>query len=102
VVARALADWLRKRLGERVANVILFGSVARGEADEESDVDLLVLVSEPLTAGEEAEVSDYSYGLDLAHGTVTQYFIETSDRWQRPAVRDSSLARTVASEGVPL
>jgi len=101
-VARALADWLRKRFGDRVLQVTLFGSVARGEAAEDSDVDLLVLVREPLTRGEQAEMSDYSYDLDLAHGTVTQYFVETVDRWERPAIRTSLLGRTVESEGVPL
>lgn len=28
---------------ERIAKIILFGSVARGEADDESDIDLLVM-----------------------------------------------------------
>jgi predicted nucleotidyltransferase len=34
---------LKDRLGEGLVSVVLFGSVARGEADEGSDVDLLVI-----------------------------------------------------------
>jgi uncharacterized protein len=35
---------LRDRFGERLAEVRLFGSYARGEAHEDSDVDCLVLI----------------------------------------------------------
>ena len=47
--ARSLGAF-RKRLeavfGERLRDVRLFGSYARGDADEDSDVDLLVVVDE--------------------------------------------------------
>ncbi len=101
-VARAFADWLRKRFGDRVQSVIVFGSVARGEADDESDVDMLILVRTPLTRAEQDEVSEYSYDLDLAHSTITQYIVETLDRWQMPVIRTSLFGRTVESEGVAL
>ena len=102
VVARALADWLRERFGDRVLRVVVFGSVARGEADEDSDLDVLVLVRTPLTRSEQAEVLEYSYDLDLEHGTVTQYFVETVDRWERPVIQTGLLARNVETEGVAL
>ena len=35
---------LRAAFGERVREVVLFGSYARGEADEDSDVDVLVVI----------------------------------------------------------
>jgi len=34
---------LRERCGEHIAHVWLFGSKARGDSDEESDVDLLIV-----------------------------------------------------------
>ncbi len=39
---QALVEHLRRQLGERL--VVLFGSRARGEATEESDWDLLIIV----------------------------------------------------------
>jgi predicted nucleotidyltransferase len=45
-LARRFTEALRERLGERLLAVALFGSVARGEATPDSDIDLLVVVSE--------------------------------------------------------
>ena len=46
----ALADKLVKHLlkffGDRLVSVIVYGSVGRGEASEESDIDLLVVVKD--------------------------------------------------------
>lgn len=38
---------LKTRYGESIKQVILFGSYVRGEADEDSDVDILVITSDP-------------------------------------------------------
>lgn len=43
------SEILRVTEGYGISNVRVFGSVARGEADEESDVDLLVHVPETLS-----------------------------------------------------
>jgi len=40
-----IEDYLKKLQGHNVRSIILFGSVARGEAREDSDVDLLVIAS---------------------------------------------------------
>lgn len=42
--ASLIVRLLRARLGERLVSAVLFGSVARGEADEGSDLDLLVVL----------------------------------------------------------
>lgn len=43
-VARAVAADLAAKYGERLRGVIVFGSVARGDNTDESDIDLLVLL----------------------------------------------------------
>jgi predicted nucleotidyltransferase len=43
-VARAVADDLRELYGDRLKQVLLFGSWARGDAHPESDIDLLVVL----------------------------------------------------------
>ena len=43
---QALIEHLRQNLGDRLDAVVLFGSRARGEATEESDWDLLIIVKD--------------------------------------------------------
>jgi predicted nucleotidyltransferase len=53
-------DELALHFGERLREVTLFGSRARGEAHEDSDADLLVVVDD-LTESERAFVLDLSW-----------------------------------------
>ena len=68
---RAYEARLRTLFGERLREVRLFGSYARGEAHEDSDVDVLVLIDElndieiGLAAGEVAPIV-VATGLPLA------------------------------------
>ena len=69
----AYVDRLRRQLGERLLAVRVFGSVARGESwpagmPIRSDLDLLVLVREPLGASEEQEFVDATFPLFLESG----------------------------------
>jgi hypothetical protein len=50
---RALCAEVTERIGER-AGVVLFGSVARGEADRTSDIDLFVVVEDERMAAQRA------------------------------------------------
>ncbi len=52
---------LRERLaaahGERLRGIILYGSEARGEAAPDSDIDVLVLLDEPVHFGRDLELN---------------------------------------------
>lgn len=50
---RRLEAGLRELYGQRFQGLLLFGSYARGEADEGSDVDLLLLLDGPVNAARE-------------------------------------------------
>lgn len=56
-----LLNDIRSRLGEthgqRLRGVVLYGSEARGEADEDSDVDVLVLLADPIDYGRDLEAN---------------------------------------------
>lgn len=56
---------LRDRFGSRVAEIVLFGSHARGDATEDSDVDVLVTI-DAMTDEERVEVIDLAYAADAA------------------------------------
>jgi len=70
-VIRELDGGLRKLYGERHQGLVLYGSYARGEADEGSDVDLLLLLEGQVQAGREIRrSSDLVATLSLESGRV--------------------------------
>lgn len=85
-LARAFAKRLRERLGDRIERVILFGSRARGEAEEDSDFDFLVLVDH-FTKALEGQVRDLAYEMLDRHGAVVSAIVVPvdhflNDRWE--------------------
>jgi predicted nucleotidyltransferase len=42
-IAKEFADEVIKRFGDEIGDIILFGSVARGEDNTESDIDILIV-----------------------------------------------------------
>jgi predicted nucleotidyltransferase len=56
---------LRERFGERLCEVVLFGSRARGDAHEDSDVDVLVVI-EGLSDEERLAAMDLAFATDSA------------------------------------
>lgn len=46
-IAEDFARHLKAKYGDRIERILLFGSVARGEYREDSDVDLIVVTRDP-------------------------------------------------------
>ena len=57
---------LENLYGDRLQGLILYGSVARGDADKTSDIDLLVLLEKPLDYFKELRtITDALYQVQL-------------------------------------
>ena len=89
----AFAARLRSVFGDRLREVRLFGSYARGDADEDSDVDVLVVVDGltnrevGIVAGEAAPVI-VDTGLALAPLPMSTQRLVELRRTGRPLARD--------------
>jgi uncharacterized protein len=62
---------LRDLYGARLDRLVLYGSYARGDAHDESDVDLLVVLEGPVDPGREVRrMSELGFRLGLKHGVL--------------------------------
>ena len=98
-----LEEKLQRVYGNKLKAVILYGSVARGTATEESDIDIMVLVDG--TAQElrtfEDQLSDVSTDISIKYFRVFS-IIDISYQEYMRWVNTSPFYRNVSKEGVIL
>lgn len=82
-VAQRAAEGLRALYGERLAEVVLFGSHARGEETADSDIDLLVALTGAVDPWEEMRrLDDLLWRLTLAHGITVSALPVSAEQWR--------------------
>lgn len=64
-IIKQLKNALESKYGNRIKDVILFGSQALGTAAEHSDYDVLIITREKPDWRFEREISDICYGIEL-------------------------------------
>jgi len=102
---RAALELYRQRLvgrfGDRLRQVVLFGSWARGQATEDSDIDVLVVV-DGLTPAEQWDAGGEVAPVILATGLPLAGLLMSTERLQLLRDGERALARTIDAEGIPL
>ena len=73
-VLAAIKQRLYEALGDKVRQIILFGSRSRGDAEEDSDYDILLLVDR-WTRTLEDRVDDIAYEMLDHYGAVVTIFV---------------------------
>ena len=91
---------LRERL--QVHKIILFGSRARGDADPQSDLDVVVVLDDDVDASARENVSDCAWEAGFVHGIVVVPVVFTRSEWDHGPERQSLFVRAVETEGVPV
>lgn len=86
--------------GERLVSVILYGSYARGEATDDSDIDVVVVLKGEVVTGREIDrMLDVLMELDMKYNTLTSVCPVSVDEMQNA---NYSLIMNVRREGMSL
>ncbi|MFZ5471437.1 MAG: nucleotidyltransferase domain-containing protein [Myxococcota bacterium] len=100
----ALAE-LKKHLklvfGSRLRELRLFGSRARGQGDEDSDIDVLVVVDD-LVGNEARKVAYFAGDLLTRYDVLVSPFAVSTKHMDDLRSRERLIAQEIDREGVPL
>ena len=99
-ILHELKEKLSSLYGDRLADLILYGSQARGDAEDGSDIDVLIVLRDNVISPEDTQKArDIVYELSYDHNTVVRCVCldhKTFSRGQGPLVRN------VLREGIKL
>jgi predicted nucleotidyltransferase len=102
VVERRILDRFKALLLKRVSlyRMILFGSRARGDAIQSSDMDVVVILNGPSSQSDLDYISECAWEASFEEGIVTVPVVFTREEWENGPERYSLLAKVVSKEGV--
>lgn len=90
---------LRARVGTRLRMVRLFGSWARGEATEDSDIDVAVVIDR-LEAPDREIIFDVVHRAERASDLVLSLFLVSGERFDTLAQGSGGIASAILEEGI--
>src|SRR3972149_3240951 len=100
-----LVERLRQRYGDDLLRVVLFGSKARGDFDEESDLDVLVVVKHIPDESywqHRSEIVENTYDLELKHDVVFSLLVLDEERSEERRQWNLLINRNIEHDGIDL
>ena len=98
LILRELREEMQALYGDRLVRLLVYGSHARGDAEQGSDIDVLITLQGAVDPGEEiARASGLLASLSLKHGEVLSCVFVSEERFRN---EQSPLLLNVRKEGV--
>jgi predicted nucleotidyltransferase len=95
-----LRDYLQETYKHQLDKVILFGSQARGDAQQDSDIDIMIVLNKSFNDYQETQrISHYITDLCLENNVLITCFFTDTDLWQTD---DNAFFRNIQKEGIIL
>ena len=93
---------IKRRLQEtgEIEALVLYGSYARGQGDEESDVDLLVVTARPLTRWERHRITNIVFEVNLQHDTNFSTLVVDAKSWETGIISVLPIRDEIIRDGV--
>ena len=97
----SFVERLFDRYPDRIRQVVLFGSKARGDSGVWSDIDILVITDDEDWRFQHA-ISNVASRVSLENDVLIGPRVVGQERWGRMRKERFSLYRNIAAEGIPL
>ena len=95
------AELLHQHFPERIRQIALFGSKARGDSRPWSDIDLLIVTDSENWQFQHA-ISTLAARVSLEYDVLIGPRVIGQERWERMKQRRFGLYQNIAAEGIPL
>ena len=97
-ILKEFKNEIEKLYGKKLKNIILYGSWARGDATEESDIDLLIVLEETIIPGKEIDrMIDIITEINLKYGVLLSVYPVSQEDYSK---LNSPLLINVRREGI--
>jgi len=84
------------------AQIVLYGSQTTGQAQPDSDIDLLVLLDEKVSIEIRKHIHDLLYDIALDKDVVISAIIKNAQEWSLPISQATGLYQEIQKEGIRL
>jgi hypothetical protein len=87
---------------EPEAQILLYGSRARGDAQPDSDWDLLILIEGTVNPTLTSQLRRQIYEIEWESGEVLCTIVRSQDQWQAPLLQTTPFWQSVNREAIKL
>lgn len=98
---KELKEILQGLLGDRMLRITLFGSRARGDYSNDSDIDVAIIVR-GLTRKLKNKILDRVAEIELKYLTPLSTFVLSEDEFNHLRKKERRIALDIEREGIPL
>lgn len=99
-IVRTFKNRVKSVLGKGFVSLYWFGSTATGQANPDSDIDLIIVIKEPLTSQDRDHVADIAIDLCADYGFLLDIHYYTETEMTQSPYSVSPFLESVTSEGI--